>query len=470
MDAILFQPLARGGEGPPETNVTGIYPPLGIATLAACLREAGHGVRIVDAHALDLTPDRAAAQVPPDFAGLLVFSAMTLNWHRALDLIRACRRRAPQATTVVGGPHLDLYPAETVAFAEIDYAVVGEGDVALPALAAALAGDSDPLAVPGVVARRAGQAFFGPPPQLVDLDQTPLPAWDLLPRHRYRALTVLHPFATMVSGRGCPYHCRFCSQRYAGGKFHRMSPERLVREWLYLVREVGARELIHFDETYAIGEDYLAEVATRVRAAGAEVPNNVRARCDTLTPRLVEALAQTGTHTIHLGIEAGSDAALARMDKGITVAKVREAVRMTKDAGLFARGYFMLAFPDDTLADALDTIALAKSLPLDLASFTVTVLNPGTPIYEDALARGEIDDYWAAWARGEAVPTTLPRPRHGLGGEASLQRTLRTAYCSFYLRPRTLWHLVRNLGRWRWVGSYLATTWRRAFASQPPVG
>lgn len=455
MDVILFFAHSSNREGLPETNITGVYPPLGLATLAACLRESGHRPRLIDAHALGLPAERAAGLAPADFSGLLAFSTTTLNWPNTLRLIRACRRRAPRARLAVGGPHLDLYPRETLAFPEIDFGLIGEGDRTLPALVQALENSGDPLAIPGAVARRDGEVIFGPPPQVVDLDTVPLPAWDLLPVERYRALTVRHPFGTMVSGRGCPYHCAFCSQRYAGAHFHRMSPARLVREWMYLVKEVKVREIIHFDETFAIGEDYLAETAARVAAAGVAIPNSARARCDTLTAPLVRSLARTGTHTIHLGIEAGSDAALARMNKGIDVARVRNAVRLVKDAGLTARGYFMIAYPGDTPADYRDTVNLARSLPLDLASFTITVLNPGTKIYEESLARGEVADFWLAHAKGEAIGAVLPRARQGLGDEPQLRRLLHRAYAAFYLRPIVLWRLAVNRRLWRWIPSWI---------------
>jgi len=455
MDALLLMAHSSNREGPPETNITGVYPPLGLATLAACLREKGHPPRVIDAHALGLDAERAAALVPADFSGLLAFSTTTLNWLNTLSLIRACHCRAPRARVVVGGPHLDLYPRETLAFPEIDFGLIGEGDETLPALATALESDGDPLAVPGVIGRRDGEIVYGPPPSVVNLDAVPLPAWDLLPVERYRALTVLHPFGTMVSGRGCPYHCAFCSQRYAGARFHRMSPARLVREWMYLVKEVKVREIIHFDETFAMGEDYLAETAARVTAAGVAVPNSARARCDTLSAGVVRSLARTGTHTLHLGIEAGSDQALARMNKGIDVARVRQAVRLVKEAGLTARGYFMIAYPGDTPADYRETLDLACSLPLDLASFTITVLNPGTKIYEEALARGELTDFWLAYAKGEAAGVSLPRARQDLGDERELRRLLHRAYLGFYRRPGVIRRLVANRRLWRWIPSWL---------------
>jgi len=454
MQVILLRAIERGGDGPPETNVTGVYPPLGVATLAACLREAKHKTTIVDAQALGLSAHEAAQKVPADFDGLLAFSTTTLNWQRTLALVRACRERAPRATTLVGGPHLDLYPAETASFDEVDLVCIGEGDQSLPALADALDRRRDPLTVPGIALQRDGEVRFGPEPPITDLDALPLPAWDLLPLERYRALTVLHPFGTMVSGRGCPYKCRFCSQRYAGGVYHRMSPERLVKEWRFLVRYLNVREIVHFDETFAMGESFLNEVAERVMRDGVQIPNNVRARCDTLTEPVARALARTGTHTVHLGIEAGSDAALERMNKGITVAQVRRAVAATKAAGMTARGYFMLAFPGDTEEDLRDTVALSRSLGLDLASFTITVLNPGTPIYEDALAAGKIDDYWAAFARNEKTPARLPRPDVPWN-EGELQRRLRRAYRAFYLRPGVLWRLLTNARLWRWLPSWL---------------
>ncbi|MHA1568371.1 MAG: B12-binding domain-containing radical SAM protein, partial [Alphaproteobacteria bacterium] len=219
MQVILLRAIEQGGGGPPETNVTGVYPPLGIATLAACLREKGHPQQIIDSHALNVPALLAAKIVPEDFDGLLAFSTTTLNWHRTLDLIRACRARAYRATVLVGGPHLDLYPVETASFPEVDLVCIGEGDQTLPAIATALEKGNDPLGIPGTAARRNGEVLFGPPPQITNLDQLPLPAWNLLPLEKYRAWTVLHPFGTMVSGRGCPYKCRFCSQRYAGGQF-----------------------------------------------------------------------------------------------------------------------------------------------------------------------------------------------------------------------------------------------------------
>lgn len=455
VETILFRAAESGSGGPPETNVTGVYPPLGIATLAACLREAGHRAGIIDAHALRLSAADVARRIPRHFEGMLLFSTTTLNWQRTLALIRVCRDRAPQAITVVGGPHLDLYPSETASFPEVDYVCIGEGDRAVPLLADALEAKDDPLRIPGLAARRDGEVQFGPEPELTDLDQVPIPAWDLLPWRHYRSLTVIHPFASMVSGRGCPFKCRFCSQRYAGGRFHRMSPGRVVKEWSYLVCDLGAREIIHFDETFTIGEKYLGEVADLVEKERVVIPNSVRARCDTLTPAAAQALARTGTHTVHLGIEAGSDAALARMNKEITVAQVRRATAAVKQAGMMARGYFMLAFPGDTPADYRDTVALARSLRLDLASFTITVLNPGTPIYDDALAAGEIDDYWAAFARGEKVSARPLRPTAGLGDEADLQRLLRRAYLSFYLRAGVLWRLMTNRRFWRWTPTWL---------------
>ncbi|RLE18233.1 MAG: hypothetical protein DRJ65_21680, partial [Acidobacteria bacterium] len=214
-----------------ETNVSGVYPALGIAYLAGAVRAAGFPVSVIDAHALNLDLEELARQVgqlQPDVIGL---TSTTFNWPVVAAVARHLRAAMPDATLIVGGPHLSLYPKESMEERAFDVAVIGEGDLVLPELLNRVAEGGDIDGLPGTIVRRGDDLVQGPArPPIVDLDGLALPAIELLPMDCYRSLTLPRPFVSMVTSRGCPYRCRFCSQAYVGGAHREHGVERVLEE------------------------------------------------------------------------------------------------------------------------------------------------------------------------------------------------------------------------------------------------
>ena len=250
--------------GPAETNVIGAYPPLGISQIAAVLREKGHDVRLVDGTIEGLSPADHARRIGEDFCGVAGFTTSTLNWRNTYALVKALKKIAPSAVVVVGGPQLDAYPYEVMSFSEVDYGIVGEGEYVLPLIAAALEKGKDPGDIPGVLSRKNGKIrAIAPDPPIEDLGALPFTALDLLPLERYRALTVSAPLATLITSRGCPFRCRFCSQQYAGGKYRARPVAHVLDEIETRLSRFRTREFIFFDETFTIGENRVIEFCER---------------------------------------------------------------------------------------------------------------------------------------------------------------------------------------------------------------
>ena len=455
-----------------ETNVSGIYPPLGIAYLAASARRAGHAASIVDAHALALDHAgvvRVLKNIDPDVVGL---TSTTFNWPVVSEVARRIRQANPGLPIWVGGPQLSLYPDECMTEAAIDAAVIGEGDETIVEILDRLAAEEDLAGIAGTIVRQGDALVRGDErAPTADLDGLPLPALDLLPLGRYQSLDLPTPFVSMVTSRGCPFRCRYCSQVYVGGTYRAHGPERVVAEMVRAVRDLHAREIVFFDETFTLHSDWVQSVCEGVLEADLDVPWNVRTRVDRLDGETLLAMREAGCCSIHVGIETGSARVQRLMNKNLDLAGIGDALATARHLGIETRGYFMLGYPGESRDEIEQTVQLSLDLPLDWASFTITSPLPGTGIYEDALENGAFEvDYWREYTLGRVAEP----PGYFTGGDLSavdLEGLLSDAYRRFYLRPSLLrrkagmprlWQALPSIGRTLWE-----TRFRGSAASTP---
>jgi radical SAM superfamily enzyme YgiQ (UPF0313 family) len=294
---------------------------------------------------------------------------------------------------------------------------------------------------------------------IANLDRLPMPALDLLPRRRYRALAVAFPFAALVGSRGCPYHCGYCSQVYAGGAYREHSAARVVAEMERAVRQFGAREIVFFDESFTVNQRRVREICSLLLAKPWRVAFNVRTRADLLERETLVALRDAGCRGVHVGVESGSPRVQALMNKNLDLARTAATLAEARALGLETRGYFMLGYPGETRAEIDETLRFALTTPLDWASFTIVTPHPGTGIYQDALADGRFTaDYWREYTLGRATraPQPFTSPEYD---EGTLERLLREVYRRFYLRPGLLTRKLFSRRTWGQAAGWLATLW-----------
>jgi anaerobic magnesium-protoporphyrin IX monomethyl ester cyclase len=447
-EAADQQPLSRKA-----AEKMGIFPSLALGGLAAVLREHGYPVGLVDLHADNLYPVDAAAdrvrEFAPDVVGL---TAKTLGWPAVIEIGQMVRRVAPHALVVLGGPHMSIYPKESLSWDCFDVAVVGDGEETLLELCDRVEQGDEPVDVPGTVVRKpSGEIVENPPrPFASDIDHYPFTAFDLMPMDRYHCLTVLSPLATMVTSRGCPWHCGYCSQVYSE-KLRFRSPERVAEEMELLEQRFGVREIIMFDETFTIGKARILALCEQIRRRDLKVRFNIRARVDTVDREMLVALKAAGLRSIHMGVEAGTNRLLGIMRKGITREQTIEAFRVARDVGIETRGYFMIGYYDATKDDIEQTIALATQLGLDWASFSVATALPATDLYEVAQQRGYVEkDFWKRYTiegGGE-----IPQLHTELFTADQLRKYRTEAYMRFYLQPDLI---RRKLSTSENIGTFL---------------
>jgi len=374
--------------------------PIGIASLAAWVRrELPLQVAVHDASFQPgLGPARRFLErFRPHFVGI---GSSTLMTPDALAI--AALAKGVGARVVLGGPHPTLHARATLdQEPDVDAVIVGEGERSLTALLERwLAGEREAPPA-GVVWRTpAGHIEQGPPrAPIQDLDQLPLPAWELLPMRSYLAawgkLDHLRPGLTganVSASRGCPHRCTFCQPtltKLFGRKLRQRSPEHLVHELTTLHRRYGAEGFWFTDDTFTAQPRWTQAFCDAYRASGLGLPWGCTSRADALEPALIRTMADAGLRRLGVGLEAASERIREGVyAKGTTVEQVREALAHSRDNGVHGFVFLMLGAPGESLSEMLQTIHLAAKLPAHDASFSLCVPLPGTALHERLVEQG----------------------------------------------------------------------------------
>jgi anaerobic magnesium-protoporphyrin IX monomethyl ester cyclase len=415
----------------------GVLPPLGISYIASTLEAAGHTVQILDAIAMNLVVDDIRRQIQefgPDVVGV---TAMTSTLFGALEAAKIAKEIG--SITVLGGSQLSIYPKETLAYPYVDYGVNGEGETVLLELANALEKKSPVENIKGLIYKDAGGIHVNEPVIVEDLDALPFPAYHLLPMNKYSSIIGLHPTSTMVSTRGCPYQCHFCSKQPSDKKLRFRSPEKVVDEMQFLVERYKVREIMFYDDVITASRKHIGGICEEILSRGLKVHWETPSRVNDVDKTILNLMHRAGCLRVRYGIESGNESTLKLMNKKIDLKQAKEALKLTRAEGMETFAYFMVGYAHETPKTILETINFAIQLNPDLVMFTVVTPYPGTPLYSLALKEGLIKtDYWREFAQGhtgERIPYFVP----------NADRWLQKAYRQFYLRPGYLFGRVLKI-------------------------
>lgn len=409
-------------------GVTGI--PLGLAYLASSL--SGHEVRIIDCLAENLNMaelERELRRYNPDVVGLTATTPAIYDAYRVAGMVKGIN---PDCRVVIGGPHVSFTAEETLRECrDIDAVARGESELTLRELVRAWERDSPIKGIRGISFRCNGSSAGTPDrPFIKDLDRLPHPAWEIVNMENYRFNG--RRFSMVMTSRGCPYNCVFCSSSQLCGKMWRArSPENVINELRILHDEFGIREIEFMDDTFTLNSGRAGEICDGITREGLDISWTCSSRVNTINRWLAGKLKKAGCHTVYFGMESGSQEILDMAGKGIRLEQSRKAVRIAREAGLNSLGSFILGLPGETERSIKKTIRFARGLGLTLAQFTTATPYPGTKLYMWAKGKGLIR------ARGWSDFTTLIPIMEVPGLTLSqLKRSLSRAYLSFYMRPR----------------------------------
>ena len=452
--------------GPPWGDVYGsfkhvakvgvFYPPLGLCYLKSPLQAAGYAVSVLDAEASGLSLDAILAYVAdwrPDLVGVQVVSPL---WDTARRIAKAVKERFG-LPVVAGGAHVSITQAESLRDGRsFDYAVLSESEDSFRELVDAIfhGAPGDVRKVAGVLSRDGDEVVTGPPRALrTDVDALLFPDRSDLEHGKYLFSVPgkgIRRFTTVITSRGCPYSCTFCTEPLMYGRTTRFrSAANVVDEIEDFHRRHGIGHFIFVDDTLTTRKDRIFEMCTDLRRRNLDITFEGWTHVNTVSQDLLDAMAGAGLRRLSFGIESGNAGVLKSLKKNSSLVKIREAYRMAKKAGVETRGSVILGLPGDTRASVEETIDFVVGLrECDHAYFNVAMPYPGTEIRAQALA-GEMgvrlltQDYSELRRQGQKVVMEV----NDLDSETIL-RLQREAYLRFWLTPRRIVYNVFRAGLW----------------------
>jgi anaerobic magnesium-protoporphyrin IX monomethyl ester cyclase len=419
-------------------------PGMGMLVLASVARERGYDAAIVDAKGTGDTVEAVTERILREKPDVVGFSATTISITNAARIAEALKRADEHIITVVGGPHVSAIPERTLAaFSSLDYGIVGEGEISFFEFLARLDKGEDVSGCAGLVRRDADGNVHANErtPYIDDLDALPLPAWDLVADfpHKFRPSLLTYrtsPVATLVTSRGCPFTCSFCDRSTSGklGRYH--STESVLRHCRHLV-DLGVRHIIFYDDLFTVKKKRVVELCEAFLAEGFDFTWSCNSHPNLLDAATMKLMHRAGCWQIAYGIESGSQKILDVVKREVRLPRMRETLRMTRDAGIRAKGYLMIGHPTETVDTLEETAEFLAEVELDLAQVTKFTPYPGTPSYSRIREYGTFEENWERMNAMQFV--FLP---HGLTEEI-LETTFHRLYKTFYSRPDVLRGIVK---------------------------
>ncbi len=381
-------------EDPKELEVMRPYPPLGILYISAYLRARGFDVEVYDGTFGSREELFSLLEAGPP--GLLGVYGNLITRGNVVDIIE--RAKACGWRVVAGGPEPANYAEEYLA-AGADYVVPGEGEIVLENL---LAGDPAPN---GVIYRDANAIVRTPPqPHIRDLDSLPWPDRERLDVGRYlRAWRERHGKGSIsvITARGCPYRCRWCSHSTYGNTHRRRSVKSVADEVEWIVERYQPEMLWYADDVFTIHHGWIVDYAAEMKRRGLRIPFECITRADRMTPRIAAALAELGCFRVWIGSESGSQRILDAMDRGVTVRQVRDALHMLRQHGIQSGMFLMWGYEGEEIQDIEATAEHVATCRPDVFLTTISYPIKGTPYFDQVRERlVRIGDWRATTDRG----------------------------------------------------------------------
>ncbi len=426
---LIFPPVVFSAESPKQ-----IMPPLGIGYLGAYLRN-DYEVRLLDA-ALEgyeierpaangficygLTPDQIRQRVrefSPDVVGISCLYSS--QFKIVAEICKSIKSDFADIITVTGGTHPSFLPKECLdSCAGLDFIVLGEGEHTFKMLLDSFKASGSYENIDGIAFRKNGQVVINPKTSFIEnIDEIPNPARDLLDLEKYFKIDLpmglvsrQSPSMNMITSRGCPYKCSFCSSSVFWGRNYRLRSAENVLEEMAQLKSMGVKELKFFDDNLTLDKQRAKKIFQGMidRKFGFtwNTPNGVAAQ--TLDEELIVLMKESGCYEITLAIESGDEKTLRDIiKKPIDLEKTMSAAKMIAAHGIDTYGFFIIGFPQETKQAIYNTLKFMEKIKLDRVSLFLANPLPGTEIYQECIKRGYLNgnsvflDYFKASFRTE---------------------------------------------------------------------
>lgn len=441
--------ISKAGRRHPCLNETGeqTYSYQNLSA-AAVLRENKYDVKYFHCPTLKWDVERTKKEMIEFSPAYLVIMLEHITQNVAESLSKFAKEKSIKVIWV--GPFVTALHEDEIKKSDIiDFVLRREWDYSLLELIKADQSKNDLTDVKGLTWIKNGEVVVNADVDFIhDLDALPIPAYDLVDMSKfYESVFVRFPAATMITSRGCPNFCVFCSypQTIYSRKYRAMSPERVIKEIKYLVEELGVREIRFDDDTFIIDRQRAIDICKLIYEAKLDLIYSIQARADLMTDELAKWLKKSGCRMVLFGIESGNNEVLKKIKKNETKEQMVKGVRIAQKHGIDVLNSIMLGFYWDTKETVEETIQFAFELNAEFTQMSVPTPLPGTEYYD--LLDKENCFISKEWHKHDSVHHSnviLPNLSND-----DLNTFLDEFYRRYYRRPKYLWMMfLRSFRNW----------------------
>ena len=440
----------------------GAFPPLGIMYVMAYLEQQAphHKVYFKDSIAEKSSHTQLieyVTEIKPDIVAMTSFTVSMIDVVIAAQNIR---KILPNVHLCLGGHHPIAFPFESAHLPEFDSIVVGEGEIVFTELVKAIEDKKPFTDIMGVYNKESIQKYKNvtlkdrrflnkvkvPPAYVDDIDSLPIPNRKYIKHLKYNStLGVSTKLATLISSRGCPYKCTFCEIPI---KTHRRRDPKLVVDEMESCLKQGYEEIHFYDDLFNITPQRVIDICDEIIKRELKVVWDYRGRVNGIDEESIKKFKKSGGRMISFGIETTSEEGLIMMRKGTKVKQNIDALKLCKKYGITTIADFIIGLPHErSYEDVLKSIkTLTYDYKPDYAQIAILSLYPNTEVYDQAVAKGLIEDgKWNEWAKDPLNTKLKVEHWHEYLSMEQLIELQKKAYRTFYFRPSVIWRQIKQI-------------------------
>lgn len=365
----------------------GVYPPLNLAYLAAIAENLGHEVKIIDGEVENMSLEKMIKETADFNPNLIGITATTPFYHIAAKLAEGLKQKIRDIPIIIGGSHISILKEEAFS-SYFDYAFIGEADFSLPLFLEQYEKGGDLSKVKGILFREKDKIIFtGEADPIFDLDSLPLPARHLLKMDKYKIGTLqgIKNFTPIMTVRGCPFRCIFCSRKVFGSKVRKRSPELVIEEIKSIINEYNIRHFIFLDDTLTLDRNHILRICDLIKENKLKITFEGGTRANLLDEELVSRMVRAGLTRISYGLESVDENIRKIMKKDVPLESYITANKLTNKYGVETLNSCMIGLPGETKETVRKTLAFLRQSPeIKQANISIAVPYPGTELYEMA--------------------------------------------------------------------------------------
>ncbi len=387
------------------------------------------------------------------------FTGLTIHANNIKILAKIVKAYNQKIFTIVGGIHVSALPEKTLhEINQIDLVVIGEGEITLLEICKTFQifygflikeGISEFITtkinlIKGIAYREANEIITTPPrPLIKNLDLIPFPNRDFIIDNRYHPIFVNYwkkPTTGILSSRGCPYNCSFCSKSVFQRSYRQRSPDNVIKEMVMLEEKYGIKDFRFFDDSVTMSKKWVVRFCYLLLKHKKKYHWNAFSRADTIDRSMLRLMKASGCYHLKFGLEAYSDELLSSLNKKYSKKKAVGLIKEAQRLGIETLTTFILNFPNESLKSMQQTVEFAKYINATYAMFFILKPLPGSKIYNEATQQHTLKHTdWSLY--GEEDPPVLSNQIDSLNSH----KILRKSYNQFYLRPTYIFARILDL-------------------------